>query len=423
MPAGEPGGPDSEVFYQFAQVAHHPKFGKQCHPNCDCGRFLEIGNSVFMEYRKNTDGTFSELPKKNVDFGGGLERILAALNNNPDMFITDIYQPIINRLGTSLNISYSGEKNKAVLRIIADHIKASSLLIKNGVSPGNKEQGYFLRRLIRRMVVKARNILGRLITVKEFDKAIDGVMEIYNQIYFEQADENIIKPVINEEINRFSTTLEKGLREINKLKEIDGKIAFDLYQSYGFPLEITEEIFKEKGQKIDKVQFAQEFKKHKNLSRQSAAGRFRGGLADQNEQTIRYHTATHLLHQALFNVLGSEIRQEGSNITSERLRFDFYSLKKPGDEELKRVETVVNEQIKKGLAVYSKVIAKAEAQEIGAKSFFREKYPDIVKVYFIEGFSKEFCGGPHVKNTSEIGEIKIFKFEKIGGNLYRIYAK
>lgn len=428
MPAGEPGGPDSEIFYDFGaelKIHENSKFKDEaCHPNCDCGRFLEIANSVFMEYKKAPSGDFLELPKKNVDFGGGLERILAAINNDPDVFKTDLHQPIIQAFESDLNIVYDSEESKTILRIISDHSKASALLIKNGVLPSNKEQGYFLRRLIRRMVMKARTITGKLITADHFEKAIDGVLDIYEGIYLDKkTDGKFIKSVVNEEINRFSKTLEKGLREINKINKIDGKIAFDFYQSYGFPVEITEEIFLEKGQKINKQEFIKEFEKHKTISRASSIGKFKGGLADQSQQTLKYHTTTHLLHQALFEVLGREIHQTGSNITGERLRFDFYSLKLPYPETIDKVEDIINEKINEALPVTYKILPKNEALKLGAKSFFREKYPDMVKVYFIADFSKEFCGGPHVTNTSEIGKITIYKFEKIGSNLYRIYAK
>jgi len=422
MPEGEPGGPDSEVFYEFTEVPHNEKFGKTCHPNCECGRFLEIGNSVFMEYKK-TDQGFKELPKKNVDFGGGLERILAALNDNPDVFKTDIYVPIITAIEKITNKKYEGN-NQQYLRIIADHIKASSFLIINGVMPSNKEQGYVLRRMLRRAAVKTYELSGELSLENLVKVAEDGVFKTYNQTnYFSHKNKVDVLSTISEEMNRFEKSLAKGMHEIKKQKNIDGKFAFFLYQSYGFPWELTEEIAIENGAKIDKQLFIDEFEKHKTLSRSTSVNKFKGGLADQSEQTIKYHTATHLLHQALFDVIGDDIRQEGSNITSERLRFDFYSIKKPSEVNIKKVEDIVNEKINQKLAVESKIIPKEEAIKLGAKAFFRQKYPNTVKVYFIAGYSKEFCGGPHVKNTSEIGVIKIFRFEKIGSNLYRIYAK
>jgi len=424
MPAGEPGGPDSEVFYEFTDVKHDVKFGEKCHPNCDCGRFLEIGNSVFMQYKKMPDGSFAELPKKNVDFGGGVERLLAAINNDPDIFLSDLYVPIIRIIETETNKKYSDEANKNSMRIIADHIKASVFLIKNGVLPNNKEHGYFLRRILRRLTLKTRNLMNKTPSAKNIADISESILKIYERIYFDPTkDRQLIHAVVEEEIERFNRSLERGLNELNKIADIDGKTAFDLYQSFGFPLELTEEILKDRNQTVDKKQFREEFKKHQELSRSTSIGKFKGGLADKSEQTLKYHTATHLIHQALFDVLGPEVRQEGSNITNERLRFDFYSIHKPTDEKIRQAEKIVNEKINEGLNVEFKILPKTEAEKVGAKSFFREKYPEMVKVYFIGNYSKEFCGGPHVKNTKEIGKIEIYKFEKIGSNLYRIYAK
>lgn len=422
MPAGEPGGPDSEVFFEFTHIPHDEKYGKTCHPNCDCGRFMEIGNSVFMQFKKTNKG-FEELPNKNVDFGGGLERILAALNNDPDVFKTDIYLPIIKKLESLTDKKYQEEENKKKMRVIADHLKAATLLIKDGVFPSNKERGYFLRRLLRRVTVKMLKLKGSTIQASDLNSPIESIVNIYEGIYFEKKDFEKIIPVVEEEINRFNKTLNNGLRVLEKIEKPTGKDVFDLYQSYGFPKELTEELLKEKGLSFDKKEFEKEFEKHRELSRTSSAGMFKGGLADHSSQTIKYHTATHLLHQALFDVLGDGIRQEGSHITGERLRFDFYSPKKPIPEEIKKVEEIINQKIKESLPVLFKIIPKEEAYKIGAKSFFREKYPDMVKVYFIGDYSKEFCGGPHVKNTKEIEKIEIFKFEKIGSNLYRVYAK
>lgn len=424
MPAGEPGGPDSEIFYEFTHVKHDLKFGETCHPNCDCGRYLEICNSVFMQYKKNADGTFSLLPKQNVDFGGGLERFIMAMENDPDIFATSLFSPIIKEIENITHLSYSDENNRPPMRIIADHLKASVFLIKDGVLPSNKEQGYVLRRLLRRLTVKLRKLLGKLPSPDEVAAVSGKVLELYEGVYFDPAkDIQLIKPIITDEIRKFNMSLEKGIKQIEKIPTIDGKIAFDLYQSYGFPLEVTEELYREKGQQIDKVQFMAEFNKHKDLSRSASAGKFKGGLADQSEQTLKYHTTTHLLHQALFDVLGSDIRQEGSNITSERLRFDFYCLHKPTDEQIQRVIALVNEKIMAKLPVEFKIMPKKEAELLGAKSFFREKYPDMVKVYFVGDYSKEFCGGPHVKNTGEIGQFTLMKFEKIGNNMYRVYGK
>ncbi|MGB9707481.1 MAG: alanine--tRNA ligase [Microgenomates group bacterium] len=431
MPKGEPGGPDSEVFYDFGETLkiheNSPFKNQKCHPNCECGRFLEIGNSVFMEFKKTKTG-FEPLPNKNVDFGGGLERILAALNNNPDVFLTDIYLPIIKEIEKTVAKKYEKEENKQKIRIIADHLKATVFLIKAGVYPSNKEQGYYLRRLIRRITVKMYQLKEKIIQANDFLPIIEKIIEIYQNIYFEKKDFYPIKEIINEEINRFNKTLNRGLTILEKIEKPTGKDVFNLYQSYGFPKELTEELLREKGLTFDQKQFDREFEKHRQLSRTASVGMFKGGLADQSKNTIRFHTATHLLHQALFDVLGETVRQEGSHITGERLRFDFYCAKKPTSEELKKVEQIINQKIIEKLPVNFVILKKEEAYQIGAKSFFKEKYPEMIKVYYIgqslnEAYSKEFCGGPHVKNTAEIGKIKIFKFEKIGANIYRIYAK
>lgn len=430
MPPGEPGGPDSEVFYQF-DVKHDPAYGETCHPNCDCGRFMEIGNSVFMQYKKMQDGTFSELPKMNVDFGGGLERLLAAANDDPDIFKTDVFSSIIQGVELASGVSYEDDMNKTPIRIIADHLKTASFIIKDGITPSNKEQGYILRRLLRRALVKVRK-LNNGFSIESIIPIIEQVLETYDGIYFNsEEDRNIIIPVVTEEISKFQRTLERGLREIEKVKEVDAKQAFDLYQSYGFPLEITQEILEERGQKIDREAWRSEVEKHREKSRTSAEQRFKGGLADHSEQTIKYHTATHLIHQALFDVLGNSVRQEGSNITAERLRFDFYTVNPPKNDDKEKIEEIVNQQINKSLPVKNVVLPKSEAEKIGARSFFKEKYPDQVNIYFIgednadinDAYSKEFCGGPHVKNTKEIGHISIEKLKKIGNNMFRIYAK
>jgi len=430
MPPGEPGGPDSEVFYQF-DVEHDAKFGKTCHPNCDCGRFLEIGNSVFMQYKKVPDGTFQELPKMNVDFGGGLERLLAATQNDPDIFNTDVFSHIIKGVEQASNRNYSDLEVQPSMRIIADHLKTATFIIKDGITPSNKEQGYVLRRLLRRALVKIR-ALNETFSSKSITPIIEQVLKTYDGIYFDaQVDTEKIIPVIQEEISKFQKTLDRGLRELEKLDDIDAKKAFDLYQSYGFPFEITQEIIAKKGMKLNKDEYDAEVKMHQDISRSSAKQRFQGGLADHSEQTIKYHTATHLLHQALFDVLGNSVRQEGSNITADRLRFDFQSVKHPTEDDIKKVEVIVNDKIKRALPIKMKVMDKTEAEQIGARSFFREKYPDQVKIYYIGddkndmkgAYSKEFCGGPHVENTKKIGRITIDRFKKIGNNMYRVYAQ
>jgi len=429
MPAGEPGGPSSEIFFDFGTI-HDARFGDECHPNCDCGRFMEIGNSVFMQYKKLEDGSLEDLPKMNVDFGGGLERLLAAANDDPDIFNTDAFSRIIKSVESATNRSYADKSTQPAMRIITDHMKGATFIIKDGITPSNKEQGYILRRLLRRALVKIRS-LNNEFSIDAVAPVIEQVLETYDGVYLDkEVDREKIIPVVTDEIKKFEKTLETGLKQIEKLQTVNAKEAFDLYQTYGFPLEITQEILEERGQKINIDEWRQEVENHRNKSRASAGERFKGGLADNSEQTVKYHTATHLLHQALFDVLGDSVKQEGSNITAERLRFDFYSVNgiKEGDKE--KIEEIINEKIAEKLPVTNVVLPKEEAEKIGARSFFKEKYPDQVSVYCIGGsendiqsaYSKEFCGGPHVKNTSEIGEISIQKIKRIGSNMYRVYA-
>ncbi len=439
MPTGEPGGPDSEMFYLFDQIEHDPSFGINCHPNCDCGRFIEIGNSVFMQYQKQPDGGFKELPSRNVDFGGGLERILMAANNQPDIFRNDLHWPIIEKVCQQLEVSYDqNELIKTSLRIISDHIKAATFLIKDGVLPGNKLQGYILRRLLRRAAVKLHLIKSNSLNV--LPQLIDQVMDIYHSTeYFNVEDLNLIKGVIVDEMNKFSKTLDKGLREIQKIDQIDAKKAFDLYQSFGFPYEVTEELFSQKGQQINREQFKKEFEKHRELSRSASAGMFKGGLADQSEVTTKYHTTTHLLHQALRDVLGPQVFQKGSNITSERLRFDFSFERKMTEEEVKKVEEIINQRIKQDLKVDRLVVLVEQARTMNAIGLFDDKYAKEVSIYGVgkglqldvnakdqrdrgSYYSLEFCGGPHVGSTGVIGGIKIVKEEAISAGIRRIRA-
>lgn len=426
MPAGEPGGPDSEIFYEFESVEHDPKYGKQCHPNCDCGRFLEIGNSVFMQFKKEADGSLTELPNKNVDFGGGFERILAAANDNPDVFTTELFQPLVTLVEETSDKKYSDTEHQASIRVVVDHLRAALFLIADGVEPNNKAQGYFLRRLIRRSVVKLKKLEIEDLNhfVEDFTRA---TTELYQNVYFTQITVEELSTVINKELTRFEKTLAKGLKIFEKTPEITGKVAFDLLQTYGFPWELTLELAAERNEKIDKLEFEKEFKKHQDLSRNSSKGMFKGGLADQSEATTKLHTATHLLHAALRNHLGTHVRQEGSHITADRLRFDFAHDKPLSDKEITAIEDEINQQIQAGLSVIKTIEDKNEAIESGAMSFFREKYPDKVSVYTIgkgENFySKELCGGPHVENTADIGGIEIFKQQSIGAGKRRVYAR
>lgn len=426
MPEGEIGGPDSEVFYEFTQVKHNKRYGKVCHPNCDCGRFLEIGNSVFIQYKKKKNGALEELPQKNVDFGGGLERLVAATLNKPDIYQIDIFKPLIEKLEEYFDVKYG---NKAEIdrmyRIVADHVRASVFLAKSGVQPSNKLQGYILRKLLRRAAAKTF-VKKKEFDSKKFESLVNIVIDSY-KLDLKKTNQKEIRQVIGHEIRKFRANIERGFNKINKIKTIDAKTAFDLYQSFGFPLELTEEIAEEKGQKINKKEFEKEFKKHQEKSRSASAGMFAGGLADHSEEVTKLHTVTHLLHASLRKILGNHVEQKGSNVTAERLRFDFSHPEKLTEDQIKEVEDLVNEQIAKDLPVSHETKSYEDAVKAGALAFFGDKYGEKVKVYTVgdpagEYFSKEVCGGPHVENTREIGRVKIKKQEKIGAGLVRLYA-
>ncbi len=432
MPTGEPGGPSSEVFYEFTQVEHNPKFGEKCHPNCDCGRFMEIGNSVFMQYVKQENGSFKPLPKNNIDFGGGLERIAAAVYDTPDVFMTDLYLPIIQTVEKSAKKTYTDENNKA-MRVIVDHIKAATFLIVDDVQPSNKEHGYVLRRLLRRAAVKMYELNNNKLSPDLFHPAIQAVLDIEEKVGDNvslEKHEQAVLQVIDDEINRFSKTLERGLREVEKnINTIDEK-AFDLYQSYGFPFELLEEIVHEKGKTVDKERFQKQLQHHRSQSRTASSGKFKGGLADHQERTIMGHTATHLMHQALRDVLGNHVHQTGSNITTERIRFDFNYDQKLTDEQIDKVENIVNEKIKENLPVHFEMIPTEQAKQMGAIGLFEDTYTETSKIYFIgdtsttyaNAYSIEFCGGPHVDFTGKLKSFKIIKQESLGKNQKRLYA-
>lgn len=337
MPVGEIGGPSSEIFYDFGVELHlheNSRFkNDDCHPNCDCGRFMEIGNSVFIQYEK-TSGGLQEMKQKNVDFGGGLERILAAIDNTPDIFETDVFTRPMNVLSdSSLTI-----ENK---RIVADHMRAAVFLLKAGIVPSNKQQGYILRRMIRRSAVKMYQLQESLEDMKKLLAVAESVKETFVGVYFTPDDDFGVE--IQSELDKFSKTLKEGLRRVAKLETITGEIAFDLYQSYGFPFELTQEIAADKGLYIEQEDFQKALVSHQQKSRTASAGMFKGGLADTSGQVVKYHTATHLIHQALTDILGDSVQQEGSNITQDRLRFDFSFDRKMTDEEIVRVQEVVNE--------------------------------------------------------------------------------
>lgn len=432
MPAGEPGGPDSEVFFDFGESLHiHEKSqwkNEKCHPNCDCGRFMEIANSVFMQYQKQSDGSLKELVQKNVDFGGGLERLVAVTEHSTDIFTTDLFSPIIARLEEKSGKTY-GEDEEVTrsMRIIADHMKASVMMMADGVLPSNKMQGYVLRRLIRRALFYGRT-LGLLHDGGKYvGKLVEPVAQIYGDAYPDVLSKTgEITLLLEEEAMRFGKSLDKGLMEIEKIPVLDGKIAFQLYETFGFPWEMTEEIGRQKGQTIHRTQFEQEFEKHKALSRTAAAGMFKGGLADSSIETTKLHTAHHLLLASLQKIVDPAIRQRGSNITAERLRMDFNFSRKLTEEELAHVVKLVNEAIQKDLPVVRVEMERNDAEKIGAQMEFGHKYPDRVSVYFVgpqkNYFSAEFCGGPHVTHTGELGSFKIIKEESAGAGIRRIYA-
>lgn len=416
---GELGGPDSETFYDTGKK-HDPAYGEFCHPNCDCGRFLEIGNSVFMQYIKTENG-WEELKNKNVDFGGGLERLTMVSNGMSSIFETDLFYPIISKIEELSGKKYS--ENVVPFEIIADHIKASCFILGDvrGVPPSNKQQGYFVRRLIRRAIVYGRNIGIESFSVD----LVKEVINIYKEYYPELRDNyDFVVSEIKKEEDKFRKTLDKGLKEFNKIEGdvISGKDAFNLYQTYGFPIEITEELAQKIGKMVDMDSFNLEMDRHKKLSQTTSAGMFKGGLADSEELTTRLHTATHILLYSLRSVLGDSVVQKGSNITKERLRFDFSFERKLTDDEISKIEKMVNKIIADDLEVAKTEMPLDDALNSGALASFGERYPDLVTVYSIDGLSREVCRGPHVKRTSELGNFKIIKQESSGEGIRRIKA-
>jgi alanyl-tRNA synthetase len=446
MPPGEPGGPDSEVFYDFGSP-HDKSFGENCHPNCDCGRFMEIGNSVFMEYIKKKDGTFASLPQKNVDFGGGLERITAASNNDSDVFNIDTLRVIIEEIEKLSAKQYGDKKYATSFRIISDHIRGAVFMITDGVVPSNTDRGYFVRRLLRR-AIRHMDLLG--IRENTLSKLVEVVANSYSQSYPDVADKiGCVKEEVQKEEERFRKTLDRGLKELEKLfpigsveeikngtmpkalNRVNAEKAFFVYQTYGFPLELIQEELAKRGLVVDEEEFREQVKKHQEISRVGVEQKFKGGLADHSDMSIRYHTATHLLHQALREILGRHVVQKGSNITPERLRFDFTHPQKVTEEEIRQVEDLVNQKIDEALPVSFEILPIEKARERGAIGVFDSKYGEEVKVYTIGDissgvFSVEFCGGPHVKNTGELSaggrRFKIKKEEAVSAGVRRIKA-
>ncbi|KPJ84953.1 alanine--tRNA ligase [Parcubacteria bacterium SG8_24] len=443
-PAGQTGpcGPDTEMFYDTTgdpdRETHLPGATEPspCHPNCDCGRYVEVWNDVFMEYFKTEDGKYEPLSQRNVDTGMGLERMAMVMQGQPTVFETDLFRPLIAAIEERSGSRYGADEGTTrAMRIIADHVKAAVFIIGDprGVSPSNVDQGYVLRRLIRRAVRYARQsgIEGRLLS-----SLAGRVIDIYGEAYPELVAkrERIVQELDDEE-DRFGRTLQKGLQEAKKVgtrfaesEVIPGEAAFHLYETYGFPRELTEEVL---AKPVDRERFDEEFRKHQELSRAGAERKFAGGLADRSERTVRMHTATHLLHEALRRVLGQHVEQRGSNITPERLRFDFSHPQKMTEEELKAVDDLVNEQIDRDLPVSFEMMSVEQAKQAGAIGLFEEKYEELdnrLKVYTVGDaetgvFSREICGGPHVEHTGQIGRFRIKKEQASSAGVRRIKAE
>jgi len=445
-PAGVTGpcGPDTEMFYYVgdAPCCH------ECKPGCSCGKWLEIWNDVFMQYNKNASGEYEPLTRKCVDTGMGIERTVTVLNGKNSVYDTDIFTPIINAIEQAAGCKYKeNDETDRSIRIIADHVRSAVFILGDpkGVSPSNVGAGYVLRRLIRRAVRHGRKLLstGQLSKEKVSGEALnlmpfaEVVVKQFKMAYPE-LEQNIefIRNELTKEDGKFMETLQKGEHEFEKLlpnllkdprKIMSGRLAFKLYDTYGFPIELTEELAAESGMTVNRDEFEEAFKKHQELSRSQSGQAFKGGLGDQGEMAVKYHTATHLLHKALKTVLGDHVAQKGSNITAERLRFDFAHDTPMSSEEIKKVEDIVNEQIKKDLPVFMETMALEEAKASGAIALFGEKYEAQVKVYTIgssekDFFTKEVCGGPHVERTGGLGIFRIQKEQSSSAGVRRIRA-
>ena len=423
-PAGQTGpcGPDTEIFYDMGK----PKCGPNCGPSCHCGKYVEIWNNVFMQFNKEADGSFTELTQKNVDTGMGLERVLTIFNGKTNVYDTELFIPVMEKLKEILN----GEEKVLTerdRRIICEHTRTITFILGDPmkISPSNTEQGYILRRLIRRII---RLFKKADINTNYLCELSDVIIQQYKVTYPELGDNReFILEQLQKEYALFSKTLDDGLKKANRYLDnisesgiLSGELAFKLYDTYGFPIEFTSELAQERGYQVDMDGFHKKFEEHQNKSRQGAAGKFAGGLADNNEQTARLHTATHLLNGALRRVLGDEVSQRGSNITSERLRFDFSFGRKVTKDELARVEAIVNEAIQKNIDVILEEMTPEKAYEEGAVGVFSGKYGEIVKVYTVPGYSKEICGGPHAKNTGELVAFRILKEEASSAGVRRI---
>ena len=420
--AGETGpcGPDTEMFYDTGK----PNCSPNCNPSCGCGKYVEIWNNVFMEFYKDENGKYTKLKQKNVDTGLGIERMTMILEGKETPFETELFSHIMDKL-----VELQKVDNISSRRIIAEHLRSSMMIIADGGRPSNIDRGYILRRLIRRMIRHMNKLeisLDELSTLIELN--VENLKEMYPEL---ENKKEIIKNVILEEKDKFVKTLTKGEKEFEKeiaeirkqgKEVVDGKIVFRLYDTYGFPPEVTEELAQENGMKIDKEEFNKLFKEHQEKSRAGSEQKFKGGLASTGEMETKYHTATHLLNAALKQVLGQHVHQKGSNITAERMRFDFSHPSKMTDEEKQKTEDLVNKWINEAIPVEHMEMKKEEAIKMGAEAMFIEKYGDIVSVYKIGDFSLELCGGPHVHNTSELGHFKIKKEESSSSGVRRIKA-
>ena len=417
--AGEEGpcGPDTEMFYDTGK----PACGPDCEPCCDCGKYVEIWNNVFMEYFKDKNG-YRKLEQKNVDTGLGLERMTMLLQGKETPFDTELFSPVMDKLKELQKVDIIESR-----RIIAEHLRSSMMIIADGGRPSNLDRGYVLRRLIRRMIRHMNKLQIDLDSLKELiDIYVENLGEMYPELV---KNRETIEQVVVEEKDKFVKTLAKGEKEFEKAigrlegtKVIPGEVVFRLYDTYGFPPEVTKELASENGYEIDIDSFNELFKKHQEKSRAGSEQKFKGGLAETTEETIKYHTATHLLNAAIKQVIGKDAHQRGSNITVDRMRFDFNCDHKLTPEEKQEIEDLVNKWIKEGLPVIKEEMKKEDAIKSGAECMFIEKYPDIVTVYTIGNVSKELCGGPHVKNTSELGRFKIKKEESSSSGVRRIKA-
>ena len=420
--AGDEGpcGPDTEMFYDTGK----PKCSENCNPSCGCGKYVEIWNNVFMEYYKDKDGKYTKLKQRNVDTGLGLERVTMLLQGKKTPYEIELFVPVMEKLELLQNKDFIESR-----RIVAEHLRSSIMIVNDGGRPSNVDRGYILRRLIRRMTRHLNKLEIDLNKLSEIiDVSIDALQEMYPELL---QNRDTIKSVIIEEKDKFMKTLEKGEKEFEKVvsklnvenkTKIDTEIVFNLYETYGFPPEMTQELAKENGLEVDMQDFDKLFKEHQEKSRMGSEAKFKGGLSSTGEMEIKYHTATHLLNAALKVVLGNHVHQKGSNITPDRLRFDFSHGEKMTDEQKQKTEDLVNKWIKEGLDVTVEEMSKEDAIKSGAECMFIEKYPDVVTVYSIGNVSKELCGGPHVKNTNVLGHFKIIKEESSSSGVRRIKA-